>query len=44
MELMEVKRGKQLGEGSFGQVFQGLYDGAQSDASGSNDNDEDLLE
>mmetsp|Transcript_8701 Transcript_8701/g.10751 ORF Transcript_8701/g.10751 Transcript_8701/m.10751 type:complete len:232 (-) Transcript_8701:1258-1953(-) len=44
-ELQTVKRGQKLGEGSFGAVFQGLYDGAstQSQYSGSNGSGENPL-
>ena len=41
---MTVKRGQKLGAGSFGEVYQGLYDGAQSQYSGSlGDSDENSL-
>lgn len=42
IELQTVKRGQKLGEGSFGEVYQGLYDGAQSEASGSFESDENM--
>jgi len=41
--LQTVKRGQLLGEGSFGAVYQGLYDGAQSQYSGSYGSDENAV-